>query len=113
MGERRTFQVFDAPGSFTEVEAVARFVGARAALFVDVTAPSGGYTDDDLRYFSDMFDDRIEPVVTGSFGETSDLDGNDRIVGGHHGDDGLQRRRPAHGEVDGVEPPPRDVGPGR
>ena len=80
VGERRTFQVFDAPGSFTQIEAVARVVGARAALFVDEAAPSGGYTDDDLRYYSDLFDEGIEPVVSDAFGAASDLDGNERII---------------------------------
>jgi hypothetical protein len=80
VGERRNFQVFSGTGSFTTVTAVARYVGARAALFVDEASPAGGYTEDDLRYFSDMFDAQIEPVVTGTFGEASDLDGNDRII---------------------------------
>ncbi|MDX1494401.1 MAG: IPT/TIG domain-containing protein [Longimicrobiales bacterium] len=80
VGERRTFQVFQSPGNFTEVTAVARFVGARAALFVDEDAPSGGFTQADLQLFSDRFDDFIHPAVTAAFGEESDLDDNDRVV---------------------------------
>ena len=80
LGERRTFNVFRNPGDFTEVTAVARVVGARAALFVDEAAPAGGYSLSDLQFFSDMFDQAIEPTVTGAYGETSDLDSYDRII---------------------------------
>ncbi len=80
VGERRTFQVFRGPGDFSEVSAVARVVGERAALFVDEDAPAAGYTDGDLRYFSELFDETIEPTVTGAFGEASDLDGNERVI---------------------------------
>ena len=76
----RTFQVFQRPGDFATVTATARYVGERAALFVDQNAPAGGYTDEDLRTFSDQIDDAIWPVVTGAFGTPSDLDSNDRIV---------------------------------
>jgi len=76
----RTFQVFRRPGDFATVTATARYVGERAALFVDQDAPAGGYDDDDLRAFSDQIDDGIWPVVTGAFGAPSDLDSNDRIV---------------------------------
>ena len=80
LGERRTFQVFRSTGDFVEVTAVARRIGARAALFVDEDAPAGGYDDADLLYFSDLFDDLIYPSVAGTFGSASDLDGNARIV---------------------------------
>lgn len=76
----REFNVYQGPGDFVEVTAVARYVGEHAALFVDVDAPAGGYTQDDLRAFSDEFDDVIWPVVDGAFGTSSDLDGNERIV---------------------------------
>ena len=76
----RDFQVFRAPGDFATVTATARYVGERAALFVDSEAPAGGYTQLDLKTFSDQIDDVIWPVVTAEFGVPSDLDGNDRIV---------------------------------
>lgn len=80
LGERRTFQVFESVGNFTEVTAEARFVGERAALFVDEDAPSGGFTQADLQLFSERFDDFIHPTVTSAFGAESDLDGNERVV---------------------------------
>ncbi|MGB0542102.1 MAG: hypothetical protein ACPGPI_00180 [Longimicrobiales bacterium] len=76
----RTFQVYRNPGDFASVTAVARYVGDRAAFFVDQDAPEGGYTRDDLRAFSDQFDHVIWPVVTSAFGDPSDLDANERIV---------------------------------
>lgn len=80
VGERRTFQVFRDIGVFTEVTAEARFVGAHAAFFVDDDAPAGGYGTADLQALSDQFDDTVYPVVSGAFGEESDIDGSDRIV---------------------------------
>lgn len=79
LDERRTFQVYQ-PTGFVEVTAVARYVGERAALFVDEAAPAGGYDAADLQRFSDQFDDVIYPEVTGLFGGVSDLDSNQRIV---------------------------------
>lgn len=80
VGERRTFRVFQSPGDFTTVDAVARYVGDRAALFVDEDAPSGGLDEQDLAAFSTRFDDFIHPSVTSSFGSESDVDDNDRVI---------------------------------
>lgn len=80
LNESRTFQVYRSTGGFTQVTAVARHIGAHAALFVDQDAPDGGYTPADLQYLSDVFDDLIHPAVVGEFGSASDLDDNDRIV---------------------------------
>lgn len=80
VGERRTFSVYRNPGDFAQVSAVARFVGDRAAFFVDEDAPAGGYTTADLQAYSDQFDDVVHPAVTDRFGTPSDLDGNQRIV---------------------------------
>ena len=80
VNDLRTFQVYRNRGEFASVTAVARYVGERAAFFVDQDAPEGGYTSGDLRVFSDQFDDVIWPVVTGAFGDPSDLDANERIV---------------------------------
>jgi len=80
LNERRTFQVYQDPGRFAEVTAVARHIGARTAIFVDEAAPAGGYDAADLKVFSDHFDDVIYPEVTGLFGRVSDLDSNERVV---------------------------------
>lgn len=80
VGERRSFRVYQGPGDFTTVDAVARYVGDRAALFVDEDAPSGGLDEQDLALFSARFDDFIHPAVTSSFGSESDVDDNDRVI---------------------------------
>lgn len=80
VGHERTFHVLTASGSFDDVTAVARYVGRQAVLYVDKAAPTGGFDTADLQAFSDEFDDRIHPAVSGAFGQASDLDGNDRIV---------------------------------
>ena len=80
VGERRTFNVFRDVGDFEQVTAVAQYVGAEAAIFVDEQAPAGGYTQTDLQLFAGRFDDVIHPTVTSSFGAASDLDANDRVI---------------------------------
>ena len=80
LNERRTFQVFNSSDGFTEVNAVAEYVGARAALFVDENSPGSGYSQADLKDFSDRFDDVMYPTITSAFGSVSDLDANERVV---------------------------------
>jgi hypothetical protein len=80
VGTRRTFDVYSGQGNFTKVTAVATLVSARAALFVDEDAPSGGFTQGDLVALADRFDDVIHPVMTSTFGSESDLDQNERVV---------------------------------
>ena len=79
VGARRTFNVYNGQ-QFEPVGAVARWVGSQAAIFVDTLAPAGGFTDGELGAFADRFDGVIHPEVTASFGNASDLDGNQRIV---------------------------------
>lgn len=79
-GSRRTFRVLNAQGRFDDVRAVARLVGRQAVLYVDETAPGGGYTEAELAAFSATFDDVIHPTVTRAFGALSDLDDNERVA---------------------------------
>ncbi|MCG6957790.1 MAG: IPT/TIG domain-containing protein [Gemmatimonadetes bacterium] len=80
VGDRRTFKVLKSGGGFDDVTAVARYVGKQAALYVDESAPAGGFDDADLDTLSSEFDDVIYPTVTSAFGVPSDIDGNSRIV---------------------------------
>jgi hypothetical protein len=82
VGERRTFNVLNASGGFTQVTAEARYVGTRAAIFVDDDAPDApdGFDESDLAGLAARFDGVIHPVVTGAFGSTSDLDANQRVI---------------------------------
>jgi hypothetical protein len=80
VGDRRTFRVLNRDQELEEVTAVVRRVGEEVVLYVDETAPAGGFSDDDLALFAHRFDDVIHPAVTRAFGDESDLDGNGRIV---------------------------------
>ena len=80
VGDRQTFQVINADSEFEEVNAVAEYVGSRAVLYVDETAPAGGLGQDDLEDFARQFDEVIYPTVTDAFGSVSDLDTNQRVI---------------------------------
>lgn len=80
VGQSRRFSVFDSEGSFADVRATARWVGQEVVLYVDDDAPVGGFIPADLESLADAFDAVIHPVVTGAFGATSDLDGNERVA---------------------------------
>lgn len=80
IGMRRSFQVLNVNRELEEVDAVARYVGAQVALFVDEASPAGGFTVQDLEAFANRFDQVIHPTVTGAFGRVSDLDGDQRVT---------------------------------
>jgi len=80
VGQVRTFSVLNGSGGYDEVTAVAEYVGSEAAIFVDVDSPEGGFASGDLASFAARFDDVIHPEVTSAFGQTSDLDANERVV---------------------------------
>lgn len=80
VGESRVFHVQRPDLDFDQVTAVAQYVSAEAAIFVDQNAPVGGFTVADMEAFATRFDDVIHPEVTGAFGEASDLDANDRVI---------------------------------
>jgi len=80
VGERRSFSVLNAQGTFDQIGGVAQWVGTRAAIYVDTLAPAGGFNLGELASFSQRFDDVIHPQVTTAFGSASDLDANERVV---------------------------------
>ena len=80
IGERRQFNVINSQNGFDEVTAEVRVLSQHAIIYVDVAAPSGGFTDADLTAFGALFDDPIHTTVTSVFGTPSDIDSNDRIA---------------------------------
>jgi hypothetical protein len=78
VGERRQFNVLNLQGGFDRVTATARIITARAVLWVDEEAASA-FSSGDLQYFGGLFDDPIYPTTVATFGEPSDIDGNQRI----------------------------------
>lgn len=83
VGDVRTFKVCGnlQCSSFKDITATARFVGTKAAIYMDnaVTAPHdllpGDYED-----LGNTFDTWHYPIDLASFGQESDIDGNDRII---------------------------------
>ncbi len=61
---------------FTQVSARLRYVGKRAALYQDITAPADGFTDQDFETLGQVFDSDLYGVDTRAFGVESDVDEN-------------------------------------
>ena len=80
VGSKRSFKVLNAQGRFDDVLAGVRLVSAQAVLYLDESAPGGGFTDAELAAFAATFDGLIHPTVTGAFGAPSDLDANERVA---------------------------------
>lgn len=69
--------------SFVQVQATAKFVGTRGAIFLDDTVPSGGYTQADIDQIGALFDGpspNMYGIDTTAFGRESDLDGNGVVI---------------------------------
>ncbi|CAN5764634.1 hypothetical protein BH23GEM9_BH23GEM9_35520 [soil metagenome] len=79
VGDRREFSVIDRDNNFHKMEAIARRVGTRGIIYVDVEAETA-FTDADIASLGEVFDDPIYSTNVSVFGEPSDLDGNQRII---------------------------------
>lgn len=79
LGSRRDFNVFAGGQKFEKVTAAVRHVGQRSVMYVDVEAATE-VADEDLQYFSGIFDDPVYPAMVDIFGQPSDIDGNQRII---------------------------------
>jgi hypothetical protein len=65
--------------TFVNVVATAKYVGPRAAIYLDNTVPAGGLTQEDIDSIGSLFDGtspNIYEIDTTAFGAESDLDGN-------------------------------------
>lgn len=85
VSQRRTFRVCNtvrcsAAGDFTEVTADLRYVGRHAAIYQDVTAPTGGLADADFQSLGQLFDNDLYDVDAKAFGAESDVDGNGLVL---------------------------------
>ena len=82
VGDRTSFSVITSTSNTTtqKVNATARVVSARAAIFVDDEAPAGGFTPQDLQTLANLFDNPIYATDVATFGEPSDIDANQRII---------------------------------
>lgn len=51
-----------------------------AVVVADTLNPAGGFSDAEYQRFGQEFDRLIHPVLTGTFGEPTDVDGNERVI---------------------------------
>ncbi|MFQ5702560.1 MAG: IPT/TIG domain-containing protein [Gemmatimonadales bacterium] len=65
---------------FPEVQAEVMYVGARAVVYQDKAAPSGGFTAKEFQDLGRLFDDDLYGVDTRAFGAESDIDRNGRVL---------------------------------
>jgi len=82
IGTKRAFDVCATTtcDSFVTSNATAKVVGQKVAIFVDDSAPAGGYTQADLDEVGGLFDDHLYPIDTTAFGRESDLDDNGVVI---------------------------------
>jgi len=69
----------DATPGYTAVNAQLRFAGSRVLLYVDTLAATA-LSDAELQGMGTLYDERLAPAVTSSFGDGSDIDANGRVI---------------------------------
>jgi len=81
VGSARTFKVCSNTNcsTFANVGAVARAVGTHIAIYVDTLAPSP-IDSATLNALKQVFDSRLYPLDTATFGNVSDIDGNSVVI---------------------------------
>jgi len=65
---------------FQHVTARAMNVGLHIAIYVDTLAPTGGLDSADLDTLKQVFDSRLYPLDTATFGGVSDIDSNSVVI---------------------------------
>jgi hypothetical protein len=80
VGDTRKFKVLNAENTFEDVTARVRYLTEHSLIYLDEETPAGGFTDQDLAFLANQFEDPIHPTVTGVFGLESDVDSNGRVV---------------------------------
>ena len=82
VGSLRSFKVCSnfTCSSFTQVGAKAQSVGMHIAIYVDTLAPSPGLSTSDLDSLKQLFDTRLYPLDTATFGNVSDIDANTVVI---------------------------------
>lgn len=82
VGNRRLFKVCSSLtcSSFDNVVAFAKSVGTHIAIYVDSLAPSPGLSQTDLDSLRGVFDTRLYPLDTVTFGHVSDIDSNTVVI---------------------------------
>ncbi|MHB1327668.1 MAG: hypothetical protein ACYC2K_05640, partial [Gemmatimonadales bacterium] len=82
-GHQRTFKVCRTVtcSQFDDVPAIARYVGTKAAIYMDVDVPTADtLLEEDYADLGRTFDLYHYPINAAAFGAESDLDTNERVV---------------------------------
>ena len=67
--------------SFSTVQATARYIGSKVAVYIDNVVPQNDpLQDSDIAELGTSFDDYHYPIDTTAFGRESDLDGNGVVI---------------------------------
>jgi hypothetical protein len=82
VGDKRTFKVCSTLSCTPTVDvgAVARAVGTHIAIYIDTLAPAPGLSANDLDSLRIVFDTRLYPLDTTTFGHVSDTDSNTVVI---------------------------------
>ncbi len=82
LGSQRVFVVCAdaACRATTPVSATVQYVGSHAAIYVDDSAPAGGFPPADLQQLGAQFDSVLYPIDTIAFGAPSDVDRNGVVL---------------------------------
>ncbi len=82
LGSTRTFKVLSNfnTGAFSTVTAQLAYLGSNVYLYIDVNAPTNGFTPVQLTNFGQLFDQTLYDIGVGAFGQPSDLDQNGHII---------------------------------
>lgn len=82
LGSTQTFHVLSnfTANTWTTVTAQLAFVGANVLLYLDVNAPTNGFTPTQLAAFGQLFDQTLYGIGVGAFGQPSDLDQNGHVI---------------------------------
>jgi hypothetical protein len=82
LGSKRTFKVCanSTCSTTVNVRAVAQAVGVHIAIYIDSLAPSPGLSAANLDSLKNVFDTRLYPLDTVTFGHVSDIDSNTVVI---------------------------------
>lgn len=82
LGSTRAFKVLgNLEGtSFKTANARLKYIGNNVLLYFDTASPAGGFTDEDIQAFGDLFDKTLHPLGVQTFGAESDIDNNGHIA---------------------------------
>lgn len=82
LGSTRTFKVLSnfTTNTWTQITAQLVYLGNNIYLYIDVNAPTNGFTPPQLANFGLLFDQTLYTLATNAFGAPSDIDGNGHVI---------------------------------